>query len=295
MRLLKTGACFLFAIVLTACVTTPVKNSSSQANKHLKAAAISAAAYNQNPKTRLSLLSEQQLTEVTYIGLRETSADNLTTEYLVAEKDGTLFISFTGSNAKNDWLRNLNAQYKPYQNMPYPIHKGFVLSWEEVQTDIMALIREKKPSSVALSGHSKGGAVASVAALKLLMEGVAVSEVTTFGAPPIFKIPRDESDANFDAKLASSTALKRLDDVSTHYIREYDYIQLASTGLAMNKRGLGTQLSLKDDGSIYSDTNRLGAAMGLVTNISAAKVTKFDSTALHHHASTYLEILKKAK
>ncbi len=180
--IIKTGACFLLALVLTACVTTPVKNSRSQANKHLKAAAISAAAYNQNPKTRLSLLSEQQLSEVTYIGLRETSADNLTTEYLVAEKDGTLFISFTGSNAKNDWLRNLNAQYKPYQNMPYPIHKGFVLSWEEVHTDIMALIREKKPSSIALSGHSKGGAVASVAALKLLTEGVAVSEVTTFGA-----------------------------------------------------------------------------------------------------------------
>lgn len=296
MRLLNPLISMMLVIGLAACAaSTPVQQSASTASQHLKAAAISAAAYNQNPQTRLTLLSEQQLSEVKYVGLRETAAKNLTTEYLIAKQGNTLYIGFTGSNAKNDWMRNLHVQYKPYQGMPYPVHQGFVLAWKEVKQEITALIQQQKPANLVLSGHSKGGAVAGVAALDLLKQGYNVTEVTTFGAPPIVKIPRNEDAATVNQKKANSRLASTLNRISTHYVREYDYIQLASTGLAMNKQGIGKRLSLKDDGSLYSDTNRFGAALGLVTNTAAAKVEKFDSKNLNHHATTYLEALKKAK
>lgn len=295
MRLFRTSVVFLIAAALIACATPKsVKQSSSAVNQHLKSAAMSAAAYSQNVNSRQDLLSAHGLIEVKYVGLKETSANKTSTEYLVAENGSALYISFTGSNEKKDFL-SLYGKYESFLGTSYPVHNGFVKAWKQVEKEILALVRQKKASAIIVSGHSKGGSVAGVAALALLSEGFPVTEVTTFGAPPIFKIPRDESDAAFKATSGKSRILERLNNISTHYVREYDYIQLASTGLSRNNRSVGQRLSLKDDGSLYTDPNHLGAAVGAVTNTAAAKVEKLDSKALHHHASTYLEILNKAR
>jgi hypothetical protein len=308
MQLFKTGSTALLTItlsLLTACAATqkivqstassspqPVTQNSDMITRHLKSAAISAAAYNQNAKTRLALLSEQGLTEVKYVGLKETAATGSATQYIIAEQGKTLYISFTGSNEKKDFL-SLLSQYETYQTSSYPVRNGFVQAWEEAETDITALIRQKKPTSIVMSGHSKGGAIASAAALKLMAEGLPVTEVTTFGAPPIFKIPTDETDTRFKAKLSGSALTTRLDKISTHYVRQSDYVQLASAGMSMNNRSIGILLSLKDDGTTQSGSSLMGSTLGAVTN--ATKIEKFDSTALNHNANTYLEILKKAK
>jgi hypothetical protein len=312
MQLFKTATTALLAItlsMLTACATTQkivkstastvsnnntgqVTQNSSSITRHLKSAALSAAAYNQNPKTRLALLSEQGLTEVKYVGLKETAATGSATQYIIAEQDKTLYISFTGSNEKKDFL-SLLSQYETYQTSSYPVRNGFVQAWEEAETGITALIRQKNPISIVISGHSKGGAIASAAALKLMAEGFPVTEVTTFGAPPIFKIPTDETDTRFKDRLSSSALTTRLDKISTHYVRQSDYVQLASAGMSMNNRSIGTLLSLKDDGTTQPGSSLMSSALGAVTN--ATKIEKFDSSALNHNANTYLEILKKAK
>lgn len=295
MRLFPTSITLLLSLLLVACATPKtVKQESSTTNQHLKAASMAAAAYYQNPQTRKDLLAAQGLTEVQYVGLKDNEADGKETEYLIAEQGKTLYICFTGSNEKKDFLA-LYGKYESYQGTTYPVHQGFVKAWEEAESDILTLAAQKKPTSVFMCGHSKGGSVASAAALKMMAEGYNVVEVTTFGSPPIFKIPRDESDNNFKAKIAASANLARLNSISTHYIREYDYVQIASTGLARNNRSIGNQLTLKDDGTLYSGTSYSSAAMGALTNTASAKVEKVDSAALHHHASSYLELLKKAK
>lgn len=296
MKTFTYGITLFITLVLAACATTPAQSvNASKTKNHLPIIAASAASYNQNIATRTKLLSEQGLNEVEYVGLRETAAKGTTTEYLVSKSNNTLYIAFTGSNAKNDWLRNLHAQYAPYANSPFPVHKGFVLSWHEVDSDITKIINQNKPTNIVVGGHSKGGAVAQVAGLSLIEQGYNVTQVVTLGAPPAFKIARDLPPAEFNTALANSNTLTRLNIITTHYVREYDYIQLASTGLAMNTKGIGKRISVKDDGSLYSDTNRLGAVMGLISNVEAAKAKKFDSRELHHHASTYLEVLKKSQ
>lgn len=315
MHLLKTGTTALLAcslgllsgcgaatqmvqsgVAATTSTTTTTTDTAipdkTTRTQHLKSAALSAAAYNQNAKTRLTLLSEQGLTELKYVGLTETASTSSGTQYIVAEEGKTLYISFTGSNEKKDFL-SLLSQYNTYQTSSYPVRQGFVSAWEEAESAITTLIREKNPTAIVMSGHSKGGAIASAAAMKLLAEGFPVTEVTTFGAPPIFKIPSDETDANFQSKLAASDITKRLNEISTLYVRQNDYVQLASAGMSMNNRSIGTLLSLKDDATLQSGTSLMSTAFSAVT--SAGKVEKLDSSALNHNANTYLELLKKVQ
>lgn len=293
-QMVQTGVAATSSTSATSSTDAVVTQDKATLTQHLKSAALSAAAYNQAAKTRLSLLSEQGLTEVKYVGLTETANTSSGTQYIVAEEGKTLYISFTGSNEKKDFL-SLLSQYETYQTSSYPVRQGFVSAWEEAEADITALIREKNPTAIVMSGHSKGGAIAAAAAMKLMAEGFPVTEVTTFGAPPIFKIPSDETDANFQSKLAASDITTRLNKISTLYVREYDYVQLASAGLTMNNRSIGTLLTLKDDGTLQSGSSLGSSAISALTNTASAKVTKLNSEALHHNANTYLDILKTVK
>ncbi len=103
---------------------------------------------------------------------------------VVSHKD-FIGIAFRGTNEINDWLDNLNAF--PEIALFGKFHRGFYRSVEDLWSDIKSHVEKirqdlgKKP--VFITGHSLGGAMASVAAAKYIHKDEPFTSVYTFGQP----------------------------------------------------------------------------------------------------------------
>lgn len=78
-----------------------------------------------------------------------------------------------------DWLRNLN-----YRMLPSGVHAGFYEGAAKLYNPLQDIIRGR---SVTLTGHSQGGAVATVLAAMMLDK---VDRLVTFGSPRVFSRPK---------------------------------------------------------------------------------------------------------
>ena len=88
-----------------------------------------------------------------------------------------------------DWLQDFDAGLVTRAGMPGQVHEGFARAvdtlWPELSGAVKAL-RAAGGGRVFVTGHSKGGGMAPLAAMRLIAEGVAAPaevEVCTFAAP----------------------------------------------------------------------------------------------------------------
>jgi pimeloyl-ACP methyl ester carboxylesterase len=65
------------------------------------------------------------------------------------------------------------------------VHSGFINAYEELQEQLYKYLAELNCSHVAVTGHSLGGAIATVAALDIRVSGFQVNPVFTFGSPRV--------------------------------------------------------------------------------------------------------------
>lgn len=93
------------------------------------------------------------------------------TQGLFYEKESTLYIVFRGSESKTDWARNLlyKKMIVPFdrQGKKDKIHTGFLTNYMSVRKLILDIIIKKSPTRVIVSGHSLGGALATICALDI--------------------------------------------------------------------------------------------------------------------------------
>jgi hypothetical protein len=102
------------------------------------------------------------------------------------ELDDATIVVFRGTEGGADWATNLNS-------MPFPqdidglgtvwVHVGFWRAVDSIYDDIVATIDARPEVPVVTTGHSLGGAMAQIAALRLRADGYDVRSVHTFGAP----------------------------------------------------------------------------------------------------------------
>lgn len=113
-------------------------------------------------------------------GFDENSAQAM----VVSHKD-FIGIAFRGTNEINDWLDNLNAF--PESALFGEFHRGFYRSVEDLWSDIKSQVEKIKTKEgskpVFITGHSLGGAMASVAAAKYIHQDEPFMSVYTFGQP----------------------------------------------------------------------------------------------------------------
>ncbi len=106
---------------------------------------------------------------------------------VVASTGDRIIVAFPGSDEKSDWRSDLNFARKP--KFGAEVHGGFVNAyedvWPEMEAEIKRLVAEKD-RPILFTGHSMGGALASMAALDLKQQSIGtIHSVYTFGCPPI--------------------------------------------------------------------------------------------------------------
>ncbi len=114
---------------------------------------------------------------------------------------GEISIIFRGSQEKEDWLTNLSLKYVSHNKFKKCVHSGFYRSFKIFRKSVKSKKVDKEIDfledinsinenyKLTLSGHSLGGAIATIVGCYFIDKGINKDNLSifTFGAPPIAK------------------------------------------------------------------------------------------------------------
>ncbi|MCQ9208390.1 MAG: lipase family protein [Omnitrophica bacterium] len=107
------------------------------------------------------------------------------TQAFLSANDEIVVLSFRGTTSTRDWWTNLKIKLAP--SIVGRVHQGFNEAlddiWEDVRKTLLDF-RDRK-QSIWVTGHSLGGALATVAADRLAEESLEVRGLYTFGQPRV--------------------------------------------------------------------------------------------------------------
>ncbi|XP_014561107.1 hypothetical protein COCVIDRAFT_33794 [Bipolaris victoriae FI3] len=120
----------------------------------------------------------------------ETNASTDVTGYIAVDHTNKLIIiSFRGTKTPENWITNLDLGMDKTDICPTcSAHRGFWRSWTEARHRVLPAVTQAvadNPSyEIRATGHSLGGAIATLAAASMRNEGHTVA-LYTYGAPRI--------------------------------------------------------------------------------------------------------------
>lgn len=116
------------------------------------------------------------------------------------------------------------------------VHSGFAKAYEEILPLQLSILDKKKP--VVVTGHSLGGATATIAALDLKQRGYDVHSLTTFGCPrvgaPDFKQIYEKAEIPSFRFVNSYDVVPRIPKIGYDHVGTPFY--LASDGKMLNSQ-----------------------------------------------------------
>lgn len=141
--------------------------------------------------------------------LLETTQTDTECAILTDFETQTTYVIFRGSESNTDWITNFNfnqAKIYPYAGTSASgteIHEGFVKAYFSVRDEIHRYFKQSSRQEVIVTGHSLGGALATICAVDLqynFTEQFGV-QVYTYGAPRVGNLGFAES---FDDRVPQS-------------------------------------------------------------------------------------------
>jgi triacylglycerol lipase len=105
----------------------------------------------------------------------------------ILESKNNVIIAFRGTDSDPDWIVDAEVSQLrfPYVPKPYFVHKGFLTTYESCRSQIRKNLLEtpsKKP--IFVTGHSLGGALATLCAFDLAINHYNISSIT-FASPRV--------------------------------------------------------------------------------------------------------------
>ncbi len=104
------------------------------------------------------------------------------TQCFLASTATEILISFRGTESLGDWLSNLTviSSTRPYGT----VHRGFLGAFQVVEAKLKSLLANLQGRAIVLTGHSLGGALATIAAAEW-RAAFNIRSVYTFGQPAV--------------------------------------------------------------------------------------------------------------
>lgn len=91
-----------------------------------------------------------------------------------------------------NWVENISVLMVDYESEECPgckVHSGFFYIWNSFKDDILPYIKELstkvKTKNILITGHSLGGAIATIAAFELRLRYGDHIEMINFGSPRV--------------------------------------------------------------------------------------------------------------
>jgi triacylglycerol lipase len=140
----------------------------------------SCAAYKETHEEMVLMLAESQLR-----GTLHPFASADTEGFLFVDEDQVI-LSFRGSVSVGDWINNTSISLRLWPGEGF-VHTGFASALDAVWPEVAALLeRYAAGRTLWFTGHSLGGALAMLAAVKYRTEAQgSVDGVYTFGMPKV--------------------------------------------------------------------------------------------------------------
>jgi hypothetical protein len=154
------------------------------------------------------------------MGINAALVGTTTTEIVVAFR-GTLPVEQSDWNGfvnmVNDWANDTNAFLTAVPWSAGLVHRGFASSLDSLWTGVLPAVQAALVAApllpVVVTGHSKGGAMATLSALRLFKNGIAPGGVYTYGAP---RTGNTAFAKEYDTNIPQHRRVENTDDIVPH-------------------------------------------------------------------------------
>ena len=190
----------------------------------------------------------------------------------VASRDDAILLAFRGTVDVQNWLTNLDVLQTEY--LGAMVHSGFLSAlmsvWQPIDKAIRDEVGQGGKRKIWITGHSLGGALATLATRRLLNMNLAPLETYTFGQPRV-------GDKAFASQITSTfyRFTYNMDPVTFVPFLVYK---------TLNYEHVGQLKYIAEDGNVYDSPSKWMQTAQMLLTLTAPKFKSFLLERLKDHS-----------